>query len=63
MVAMRSIAVGVSSNDRSTTHRCPWSLTTGRRWTTHTRRSPIQIARPKADGDAARAKTEGPGAM
>jgi hypothetical protein len=30
---------------------------------THTRRSSIQIARPKADGDAARAKTEGPGAM
>jgi len=32
--AMRCIAVGAGSNDRSTTHRCPWSLTTGRRWTT-----------------------------
>jgi len=35
--AMRSIAVSTDSNDRSTTHRCPWSPTTGRRWTTQSR--------------------------
>jgi len=32
--AMRSIAVGADSNDRCVTHLCPWSPTTGRRWTT-----------------------------
>ncbi len=31
---MRSIAVGADSNDRCVTHLCPWSPTTGRRWTT-----------------------------
>jgi len=38
-----------SSSDRSTTHRCSLSPTTGRRWTTRSWQSSQRVGHPQAD--------------